>query len=65
MNPTMLGAVLVYGIPFVFTLSAGILLRWLFRSYEARDVMGQFRADPRHVHQTERLLRVTRIGKPR
>lgn len=55
----MAGFLIVYVIPACFAVVFWGSVRALFRTYEARDVMKQFRANPTHVHHTERLLRVT------
>lgn len=60
MSDELAGFIYLYLIPFCATLAAAFLLRWLFRSFEARDVMDGFRPKPRHVNHTERLLRVQR-----
>lgn len=38
-----------------------ILLRRLFHTLDGRDVLARFRPSARHVHHTERILRVHRL----
>lgn len=63
MSRELLGAIILY-VPIAAASAAVWVCVWrLFRIWEGRDVMGQFRPDRRHVNHTERLLRVRPNGE--
>lgn len=59
MNPVVLGSFILYGPIALASAVFWVGVYFWVRDLHARDVMGLFRPNPKHVHHTERLLRAT------
>lgn len=60
------GFLIVYVIPACFAVVFWVLVRAWVRVLNGRDVLAQFRPLPKHVHHTERLLKLhglTSLGR--